>query len=96
MATTSTMRGPSAAICRLLGWTVGDVLESHDPPGRIRLTAIGDGLVLAEDLTTAPPRESLWELYYRDWSKVEPANQPQPRPVESLEVERKETPCQPD
>ena len=46
MASTSTMREPSAAICRLMGWTVGDILESHDPPGRIRLTVIGDGLVL--------------------------------------------------
>ena len=70
------MRHPTSAdICRANGWTVGDILEGTDDVStdRIRITAIGEVLVLARwqyaDLPESADR--LISLDFRDWRKVE-------------------------
>ena len=64
----------SADICRANGWTVGDLLEGEDKVcrDRIRLTAIGEEIVIAcwqfEDLPESPER--ITRLDFHEWRKV--------------------------
>ena len=69
------MNPTSADICRVQGWTVGDVLEGEDDVSRdrIRITAIGDEHVPARWLYADLPESSerLISLDFREWRKVE-------------------------
>jgi len=82
----------AADLCRFRGWGPGTVLEGIERDhvtgevycaDRIRLTAIGEQLVLARGVERAPPRgdthgafelhddyESSWSLSAREWREV--------------------------
>jgi hypothetical protein len=73
---TSSWARDSATLCRLRGWRVGTLLVEERPavpdhPLMLRISALGDSLVLACD-----PRhhelEAVWSLTCRDWRAATP------------------------
>ena len=76
-----------AELCRANGWTPGTVLEGRETVGRwwaesqVRITAIGEQLVLARELkwrTSEDPEwkpvqrsETRWTFYERNWRVIE-------------------------
>jgi hypothetical protein len=61
----------SADLCRANGWGPGTILEGDEGrgPERIRITAVGEQVILATGLGKHD-REGHWTLKMRDWRKV--------------------------
>ena len=66
-----------AAICRKHGWKVGTRLVGDEGygPTVIELTAIGERLVLAKEIShngkpEESPYEAMWTLMCRSWKKA--------------------------
>jgi hypothetical protein len=72
------MTASAAQICRDMGWTVGTELLSCDLiRRRIRITAIGHKMILAEQIEVDgflepfdDPPESIWSLTTRNWEQI--------------------------
>lgn len=62
-----------AEICRRNGWTAGTRIIGDEGYGPciIEITAVGISSVLARCVDPHRSGEGLWELYCRDWKKVE-------------------------
>ncbi len=73
------LRGKTDAdTCRLNGWTVGTVLVGDDGhgPEKIRITAIGENLILAKCIedkhgNAVDEYEGVWSLSWREWVALE-------------------------
>ena len=61
-----------ADICRENGWAAGTVLEGDDGRGlvRIMITAVGEGTVLARQISRDGSMEAIWTLKHREWREV--------------------------
>lgn len=69
---TSKLSGSSAKICREMGWPAGTVIRDAGGTEVVRITAVGEEMVLAKQVSYRKIRiengpEFLFDLSCRDW-----------------------------